>query len=197
MVRTIFLYSPLLLVGVVQLSADQLDFNNLQTGEEVLGYYNGGNGSLGTGPGPSLGITFTNDFVTVDQGVFGPPLRAEELTSTSGTMDILSGFSGDFSFYYTNSGPAGSVNLYSGVNGGGTLLDTFALLPSAGFNTAGAIEGLPFASVIFSGSANALVVDNITLGTGLVIPEPSSISLLLIALLAVGTKAFGHSSARK
>src|SRR3954469_7520598 len=34
------------------------------------GYYNGGDGSSGTGPGPNLGITFTSDFVTVAQGVF-------------------------------------------------------------------------------------------------------------------------------
>jgi hypothetical protein len=186
--RKIWSYFSLLLVGVGAASADVLDFNNLQIGEEALGYYNGGSGSLGTGPGPNFGITFTSDFVTVDQGVFGPPLRAEELTSTSGIMDVVPGFSGFFSFYYTNSGADGSVNLYSGIDGGGSLLDTIDLPPSAIFNATGAFEALPFESAVFSGDAGAVVVDNITLGGGLVIPEPSSISLLfsVLVLLAAG-----------
>lgn len=185
MTRIISSYLPLLLLGVVTASADQLDFNNLQIGEEVLGYYNGGLGSLGTGPGPTLGITFTNDFVTVAQGVFGPPFQAEELTSASGIMDVPAGFSGPFSFYYINSGPDSSVNLFSGLDGGGSLLDTIALPTSPTFNAVGTVETLPFESAIFTGNANELVVDNITLGGGLVIPEPSSMSLLFIALVAV------------
>jgi len=109
MTRTILSYLSILLMGGVTASADPfvvLDFNNLQIGEQVLGYYNGGDGSLGTGPGPNLGITFTSDFVTVAQGVFGPPFQGEELTSTSGTMDVLPAFGGTggtFSFYYSKS----------------------------------------------------------------------------------------------
>ena len=68
MTRTILSYLSILLMGAVAAIADPLDFNNLQIGEEVLGYYDGGFGSLGTGPGPNLGITFTSDFVTVAQG---------------------------------------------------------------------------------------------------------------------------------
>src|SRR6266700_6500359 len=110
MTRTILSYLAILLMSVVTASADQivsLGFNDLQIGEEVLGYYDGGFGSLGTGPGPNLGITFTSDFVTVAQGVFGPPFQGEELTSTSGTMDVLPAFGGtggNFSFYYSNMG---------------------------------------------------------------------------------------------
>src|SRR6185369_11913987 len=84
MTRTIMSYLSILLMAVVIVSAE--DFNDLQIGEEVLGYYDGGFGSLGTGPGPNLGVTFTADFVTVAQGVFGPPFQGEELTSTSGIM---------------------------------------------------------------------------------------------------------------
>jgi hypothetical protein len=110
-------------MGAVETHADVLDFNSLQIGEEVRGYYDGGFGSLGTGPGPSFGITFTNDFATVAEGVFGPPFRAEELTSGSGTMDVAAGFSGNFSFYYKNSGAAGSVNLYSDVEAAAVWLE--------------------------------------------------------------------------
>jgi hypothetical protein len=190
MTRTILSYCSILLMGVVTASADQLNFNDLQIGEEVLGYYDGGLGSLGTGPGPNLGITFTADFVTVEQGVFGPPFQAEELTSTSGIMDVVPGIGGPFSFYYSNSGPDGTVNLYSGLDGSGSLVGTIALPPSPGFTATGDIEPL-FNSAIFSATPGALVFDNITFcppGSGLcglVIPESSSISLLLIGLLAV------------
>jgi hypothetical protein len=183
MTRTILSYLSILLMGVVTASADQLDFNNLQIGEEVLGYYDGGFGSLGTGPGPSLGITFSSDFVTVAQGAFGPPFQGEELTSTSGTMDVVPGFSGPFSFYYTNSGTLGTVNLYSGLDGGGSLVGTIALPRSLIFAAAG-IAAPPFESAIFTGTPSALVFDNVTFGA-FVIPEPSSMSLLLIGLLAV------------
>jgi hypothetical protein len=184
MTQTILSYLSILLMSVVTASADQLNFNDLQIGEEVLGYYNGGFGSLGTGPGLNMGITFTADFVTVAQGVFGPPLQAEELTSASGIMDVMPGFSGPFSFYYTNSGPDGIVNLYSGLDGGGSLVGTITLPTSATFMATGGIEALPFESAIFTGTPGALVFDNVTFG-GLVVPEPSSISLLLIGLLAV------------
>jgi hypothetical protein len=201
MTRTILSYLSILLISVVTASADQLDFNNLQIGEEVLGYYNGGFGSSGTGPGPNLGITFTSDFVTVAQGVFGPPFQGEALTSTSGIMDVVPGFSGPFSFYYSNSGPDGAVNLYSGPDGGGILLGTIALPASPTFTATGDVEALPFESAVFAGAAGTLVFDNITFGA-LVIPEPSSISLLLIALAAVwlgGRKSIAgvHGSGRQ
>ena len=198
MTRTILSYLTILLMGVVTASADQLNFNNLQIGEEVLGYYNGGFGSMGTGPGPNLGITFTSDFVTVAQGVFGPPFQAEELTSTTGIMDVLPAFGGNggsFSFYYTNLGPDdGVVNLYSGLDGGGSLVASILLGAHDIFNAASPLGGLPlpFESAVFTGTAGALVFDNITFNPpcdggpcGPVIPEPSSMSLLLIALLAV------------
>ena len=183
--RLIFASFLLLLVAVVAARADVLDFNNLQIGEQVLGYYDGGTGSLGTGPGPNFGITFTSDFVTVEQGVFGPPLRAEELMSTSGIMDVALGFSGPFSFYYTNSGADGSVKLYAGIDGSGALVDTIPLMTEATFTPAGAVEALPFESAVFAGNADTLVFDDITLGGGLVIPEPSSAWLLFTVVLAV------------
>ena len=61
MTRTILSYLSILLLGGVTASADPfvvLDFNDLQIGEQVLGYYNGGDGSLGTGPGPDRARTW-------------------------------------------------------------------------------------------------------------------------------------------
>jgi hypothetical protein len=187
MMRIVISFLSLLSLSVLSARAD-IDFNNLQVGEQVLGYYNGGFGSLGSGPGPMFGITFTSDFATVPQGVFGPPLRAEELTGSSGTMDLSAPVAGFLSFYYTNSDGSGSVSLYSGLDGGGALVDTIPLPQAATFTAAGHAEPLPFESVVFSGTAGDLIIDNISF-SGLVVPEPSSISLLLVALLVAGLAA--------
>jgi hypothetical protein len=186
--RTILSCLTLLLMGAAGVNATTLDFNALQVGEEVLGYYNGGLGSMGTGPGPNLGITFTNDFVTLADGVFGPPFRAEELTGGSGTMDIAAAFSGIFSFYYKNSGAGGAVNLYSGLDGGGSLVGTFLLPPTSSFSPAFELivnPGVPFQSAVFTGSANTMVFDNVTFGFQ-VIPEPASITLVFSGLAVLG-----------
>jgi tetrahydromethanopterin S-methyltransferase subunit E len=54
-----------------------------------------------------------------------------------------------------------------------------------GFAATGLVTGVAFRSVVFTGSANTLVFDNITFGA-LVIPEPASISLLFIVLASLG-----------
>jgi hypothetical protein len=184
MTRIIFACLPLLLISVVAADSEVLDFSALKLGEEVLGYYDGGFGSLGSGPGPNFGITFTDDFVTVAGGAFGPSFHSEELTGGSGTMDVAAGFSGPFSFYYENSGPAGAVDLYSGLDGSGSLVGTLLLPPEASFFPAGLIQPIPFESAVFSGSPDTLIFNNITFGE-LVIPEPATVSLLFPVLVAL------------
>ena len=189
MTRTILSCVSLVVFSVSSVNADpivSLNFNDLQVDEEVLGYYNGGLGSLGTGPGPALGITFTSDFVTVPLGVFGPPDLSEQLTSDSGIMNVAAGFSGGFSFYYaTMSGGPGSVLLYSGLDGTGSLVGSLLLPDNGGFGATGLEQLIPFESAVFSG--NGLMLDNITLAPGgeLVLPEPSSMSFLWIGLAAI------------
>lgn len=172
---------------VTQVLADPfitLDFNSLQLGEQVLNYYDGGFGSLGTGPGPNLGITFTSDFVTVDQGVFAPPALGEELTSASGTMNVNGGFSGPFSFYYINSAPGTSAELFSGPDGTGMEVGSLSLTPEPGFFPAGDIFS-NFESVVFLSTSGGLVIDNVTFG-GIVVPEPSMLVLFALGLAGLG-----------
>lgn len=191
----------ILLFGVTAASADlQLNFNKLQLGEEVLGYYNGGFGSMLSGSGPTFGITFSPDFVTVGDGVFGPPSIGVELTSDSGTVDLTQDLSGFFfSFYYSSLVADGDVKVYAGPDGTGALLNTISLPNTFGsFGTAGDLEPVRFESIVFSGGP-ASVFDNITFShSGLVIPEPSTVSLMLIVLLvfcvrkrAASIKVFG------
>lgn len=131
MSRTTFLGSHAFLACAAVSHADvvTLDLNALKIGEEVLDSYDGGFGSLGSGPGPNIGITFSNDFVTMASGVFGPPFRAEELTSTRGILDIPAGYSGIFSFYFKNSGAFGNVIFCPGLDAAGCTLGQLGLSP--------------------------------------------------------------------
>ncbi len=185
MIRAIAATVFLSLTGVHVASASfiTLDFNSLQVGEAVLGYYDGGFGSLGSGPGPNDGITFTSDFVTEEGGI-GASFQSEQLFGTSGVMDVVPPFSGLFSFYYFNTGADGSVNLFSGPDGSGSLLETIDLPPSVGFTATGVTRPEPFESAVFTGDGGALVFDNITFGLQ-VVPEPSSWWLLCTVLVAM------------
>jgi hypothetical protein len=81
-----------LLYGVVYMT---LDFNPLQVGEQVQNYYNGGLGSVGTGPGPSYGITFTGTFTAVSGGLMPPTGRAETLSGARAVMNIPGGLTSE------------------------------------------------------------------------------------------------------
>jgi hypothetical protein len=62
---------------VVNAKADpgffSLSFNELQFGEDVLEYYNGGFGGAGSGPGPAFGVSFTPGLIAVEGDVYGDP----------------------------------------------------------------------------------------------------------------------------
>lgn len=192
MSRTTFLGSLAFLTFAAVSHADvvTLDFNALKIGEEVLDYYNAGSGNLGSGQGPNFGITFSSDFVTVADGVFGPPFRAEELSTSRGILDIPAGYSGIFSFYYKNSGAFGEIIFCSGLDAFGCTLTQLGLSPSSTFVSAGLLLPVPIHSVVIFGDANKLVFDDITEGAflpppGSAVPEPNSVILLTTLLAAL------------
>ena len=119
-------------------------------------------------------------------------------------MNIAAGFDTGFSFYYSsdsqlNSGNPGSVTVWSGLNGTGTLLAALTLLDTgnngnypAHYNMWDA-AGISFAgtaqSAIFSGAANYIGFDNITLGSDTplpAVPEPSTCLAAALLLLPFG-----------
>jgi len=194
-----------------------LTFDGLQDQEQVLNYYNGGFGSLGSGPGPDYGVTFGYDaFTSINgqnggTGNFAGNPSGDSILVFLGINAIMNdpgGFTTGFSFYYSAISESGTINIYSGINDTGSLLQTITvpLTPSeVGSNPACADPVEPFCpffplgvtfsgiarSVDFSQTVNKIGFDNVTLGSSTAggSPEPVTSSLLglgLTCLVVIG-----------
>jgi hypothetical protein len=190
-----------------------LTFEGLQDNESVDQFYNGGTGSLGSGPGTNFGIGFSNavSFIDADAGGTGnfggepsPSTAITFLGASATTMNVAAGFDTGFSFFYTAIVAPGVIRVWSDLDGTGSLLAELDL-PVTPFEGAPDPTGvfspfLPFGvafdgiahSVDFSGTANQIGFDNITLGAerpigpDQAVPEPGSLLLLSAGLAAAG-----------
>jgi RHS repeat-associated protein len=170
-----------------------MGFDALHCLEYVDNYYAGGSGSNGTGPGPNFGVTFSSNAEALADRVIqstcglttsnvtnepSPQNSIIFLSGSAATMNVPAGFTSGFSFYYAAPSYTGFINVWSGLNGTGTLLATLTL-PTTGGCTSGAPYclwnpiGVSFAgtamSVDFGGSANYIAFDSITLGASIVV----------------------------
>jgi len=166
----------------------------------ILEFYNGGTDSLGHS-GPNLGISFTDAVVALSNDELGPyyanapsPLAVMFAFDGSAVMNVSRGFVDRLSFYYSSSqNVLDAVNIYSGLNGTGTLLASASLFGNASVGCTDTaycrfdLTSVRFAglarSISFGGDAPNVVFDNITITA---VPEPSSYLLLAAGLLAVG-----------
>lgn len=170
-----------------------LTFEGLKNNEPIYNFYNGGYGGNGSGPGPNYGITFesqslaiisdlssivtpagpemgTGDFSNAPSGV----TTAYFLGGTGVVMNVAAGFTTGFSVYYAAANTAGSITVYDGLDATGNVLATIPL-PVNGSNCGPATYscwnpvGVAFngvaKSVDFSGAANYIGFDNITVGS--------------------------------
>jgi hypothetical protein len=189
-----------------------LGFVGLQNLEPIDNYYDGGYGGFGSGPGPNYGITFGSDSLAIiseadgGTGNFqGAPTDtvAFFLSGPGDIMNVSSGFTTGFSFFYSAILYGGTVNVYSGLNDTGTLLASLSLptTPSEP-GTSGCPGGEQYCpwvptgvtfsgvaeSVNFGGTANYIGFDDITLGSSTPgVPEPS---MMVVLAGAMGILAF-------
>jgi hypothetical protein len=188
-------------------SVISLTFEGLQNVESINNYYNGGLGGSGSGPGPNYGITFSSDSLAVISGDDGgtgnftgalapsPHTIAFFLTGAGDTMNVASGFTTGFSFFYTSPFFSGTVNVFDGLDGSGSLLASLTLAmttntsgttghPYDDWHTAGVTFSGTAESVVFTGVANFIAFDNITLGSSNpVVPDGGPTLMLLGAAL--------------
>lgn len=186
-----------------------LNFLGLQNNEEVLDYYNGGLGGNGSGPGPNYGITFGTDTLALIQGTDGGTGNFSNgpsdtiiyfLSGPGDVMNVAAGFNTGFSFDYVSSS-TGSVSVYSGQNGTGSLLGTLNLSstpdPYNVWEPIGVTFGGTAESVVFTGAANGIGFDDITLGSATAGAVPDNASIYSVLLAGLGLIASALAFRRK
>lgn len=218
----------LMQVSAVEAAVIDLTFENLQTYPTtdyafVQNAYNGGTDSQGFS-GPNFGITFSDNAQVIclntpdgscsntsRGGVGDPNSQKGGLFFLSGDqtfMNVNDGFTSGFSFNYSAISDPGSVSVFSGFDGTGSLLATLSIpttmsgAPGTDCSGSGfcpfSPDGINFAglahSVSFAGSANQIVFDDVTFGSSTpgVVPLPSSLPMFGAALLALGAVGYGR-----
>jgi hypothetical protein len=171
--------------------------------EEILNYYNGGADQYGA-IGPSDGITFGSasyalaNYPLSNTGP-GEPGGGNAMIFLNGSGDIMNvaaGFTTGFSSYYAAATLPGSVTVYSGLNGTGTVLATL-ILPVTGEGTPSGFNnwepiGISFAgtaeSVNFSGTENQIAFSDLTIGSvnPIINSTPDNTGLSIYAIAALG-----------
>jgi hypothetical protein len=171
-----------------------IDFDAVPTFDSVDEFYNGGTSSSGA-MGPNLGVSFTaGDWLTTTG--FGETSQPNLAYSNGGAgeVNVAAGFATQISFTYGAFSDS-SLSIYSGLNGGGTLLATGFLAA----NNPNAFD--PF-TIAFAGTAESIVVsagggqlglDDLRLGAPLSVPEPSA----LISCAIGGLSLAGYSLRRR
>jgi hypothetical protein len=158
------------------------------------------------GGGPDYGISFSPETLAlVDSDAGGNGNFANEpspdtvmffLEADEAILNVAAGFTTGFSFYYS-AAEAGTVRVYSGLDGGGSLLASLDLVAQLDDDCVGdptgaycnwTPVGVLFAgiarSIDFGGAANFIGFDDITFGSDKpgTVPEPGSLALLGLGL---------------
>ena len=176
-----------LIAGILALTASAkagmiaMSFNELQIDEEVLNYYNGGCGSMGTCGGLNFGVSFDSAWRAELPDTYNRPGGKSALIDGPAIMNVPAGWSGYISFYDWGSlGYLEEVDFYDQQNGLGNLLLTWTIPLSLSVNNS---LPIPFYSAVFhvSGAVN---IDTLGTAEGLT-PEPGTGQLFLLGIVTV------------
>ena len=202
--------------SVISLNFEGINATYPSAGDAFInGFYNGGISSDGTS-GPNYGIAFPANAQAICLNTIGfscsntsrggqgdPNSQLGALFFLSGGSTFLNdatGFDTGLSFNYTAVNVGGSINVWSGLNGSGSLLANLSLPVTASgpCNGYGAgfcpffAAGVGFAgtaqSVEFVGVADQIVFDDVTFGSTTPghVPEPGTLLLLGGGMAAAG-----------
>jgi hypothetical protein len=187
-----------------------IDFDGPTSFASIDHYYSGGTDSAGVS-GPNLGVSFGLDAMALQNDAAGPyfsnnptPLGILTPVGPSASMNVATGFNGLTSLYYS-SAAATSVSLWSGFDGTGTLLHTFALTanaqdggcsdsPFCNWTLASFDIGAAVARSITFGDATGAGFDNVSVNA---VPEPGSLALLAFGLAGMGALLRSGCRARR
>jgi len=206
--KAIFFVGAMLLTsGVRQARADTspvvLTFEGVGNFVTVGNFYNGGAGG-------NFGVVFGSGSLALvsildgGNGAFTNAPSGDTIvlfqSGSDDVMNVAAGFTSGFSFFYSATTVEGSVTVWSGLNGTGTLLATLMLPPNGscantetpfcfwtpiGMTFSGTAE-----SVDFAGAADEVGFDNITLDSatpgGAPTPAPEPATMLLLAVGSLG-----------
>ena len=195
-------------------------FAGLKNLEFINEYYNGGTGSMGSGPGKDLQLTFTSNaqaIISASKGgsgnFIGNPGGSPVMFFANGTNIVVNAAAGvSTGLWFTYSAlQSGTVTIYDGPNATGNVLASTNLVPNevgcTGYKmcvwspVAFPLTGAPVASIRFAGTANQIAIGAIHFGvkiptfTGLTSsPNPSTAGQAVTftaAVSATGTAPVG------
>jgi PEP-CTERM motif len=177
-----------------------VDFETPTSFAFIEEHYNGGTDSASLG-GANLGVSFTADAMGLQNDVLGPyfsnapsPLGVmAPVVGTNATMNVAAGFVGKVGFWYSSdSFVVQGVNVYSGLNGSGSLLASFNLVanaqagcsssPYCRFDQMTSSFAGTAKSITFGNASNVAAFDNISITA---VPEPTTVLMMTLGLAAL------------